>query len=57
MDNEHFVSKQEILIEVEEETIDNDQINDFTTEKVQETIHHSSIPKNHVHISMITQAG
>ena len=56
MDNEYFVSRQEILTEVEEETTDHYQINDFRTEKVQETVNHSSIPKNHIHISMITQA-
>ncbi|CAF4949494.1 unnamed protein product [Rotaria sp. Silwood1] len=55
IDNEHLISKQEILSDVEEEIVDENQMKSFRKEKVQETIHHSLIPQDRVHISIMTQ--
>ncbi|CAF3459028.1 unnamed protein product [Rotaria socialis] len=56
MDNEHFAtSRQEILPEVEEETVDENPIKIIKKEIVHETVHHSVIPQYRVRISIKTQ--
>ncbi|CAF1318490.1 unnamed protein product, partial [Rotaria sp. Silwood1] len=56
MNNEHLISKQEILSDVEEEIVDENQMKGCRKETVQETIHHSLISQDRVHISIMTQA-
>ncbi|CAF2831836.1 unnamed protein product [Rotaria sp. Silwood2] len=55
MDNEHLISTQEILSDVEEETVDENHMKGFKKETVQQTIHHSSMLQDRVHISIMTQ--
>ncbi len=55
IDNEYSVSRQEILPNIEEQVIHENNINDYTRENVQETVHHLSIPQERVHVSITTQ--
>jgi hypothetical protein len=55
LDNEHLIGTQETLTEVEEEINYQYQIKDYKKEKVQQMIHHPSIPKDRIHVSITTQ--
>jgi len=55
IDNEQLMSKPEILSGVEEEIVDEDKIKNLKKDYVQQTIHHLTIPKDRVQISITTQ--
>ncbi|CAF0987094.1 unnamed protein product [Adineta ricciae] len=55
LDNEYFIGQQEVLIDVEEHVTKANQIQKFRRDNARETIHYSSIPEEHAHISITTQ--
>jgi hypothetical protein len=55
MDNEQSTSKPEVLSDVEEETVDDENIKDYKRENLRETIHHPSLLHDRAHVSITTQ--
>jgi hypothetical protein len=55
MDNEQSTSKPEVLSDVEEETVDDENIKDYKRENLRETIHHPSLLHVRAHVSITTQ--